>query len=414
MTVEYEMGEGGAADGAQVLQRLPDGRRMRGQVDDGYGHVFDTFVANFTQRHDLGAACAVMRDGRAVVDVWGGVADAGSGRPWAPETAAVIFSCSKGMVALCVYMLVQDGRVDLDAPIARVWPEFAAHGKGAITVRHALSHRAGLPAPAEDLSFEEVLAWEPVIRVLERQPPAFAPSDGHVYHAMTYGWLVGEVIRRIDGRSPGAFFRDEVAEPLGLSTWIGLPESARPMVAWMEPPLPDEDSDDARRAASLVADDLVVARSHTMGGAYAFPERDGTVTFNDPRIQAAEIPGANGISTARSLARMYSACLTSVDGVRLLSDESVADALRVQAAGPQLSGLPDDGARWGTGFQLASPPNQPMLGSMSFGHAGAGGQLAFADAEHRIGFAYLSNQMGGYGDGRARRLTEAVARAIGV
>ena len=149
-----------------------------------------------------------------------------------------------------------------------------------------------------------------------------------------------------------------------------------------------------------------------MGGAFAFPDWDGMVTFNDPAIQAAEIPGANGISTARSLARLYGSCVATVDGVRLLTAESVADALRVQSAGPQLSGLPDDGARWGTGFQLASPPTQPMLGPTSFGHAGAGGQLAFADADARIGFAYLSNQMGGYGDARARSLTEALGRSI--
>lgn len=411
MPAASEMAEGGAA-GAEELRRLPDGRRVWGHVEHGYGDVLETFVRNFTDRHDLGAACAVVRDGSPVVDVWGGTADARTGRAWASDTAAVIFSCSKGIVALCAYLLVQDGRLDLDAPIARTWPEFREHGKEAITVRDALSHRAGLAEPAEDLTLEQVLAWEPVIRVLERQAPAFAPSDGHDYHAMTYGWLVGEVIRRVSGRRPGAFFRTAIGDRLGLRTWIGLPQSARPTVAWMEPPLPDEDSDDARRAAALVVDDPTLARGHTMGGAYAFPERDGTVTFNDPRIQAAEIPGANGISTARSLARMYAACVSSVGGVRLLTDASVADVLRVQAAGPQLSGLPDDGARWGTGFQLASPPSQPMLGPASFGHAGAGGQLAFADAEHRIGFAYLSNQMGGYGDARARSLAEAVVRAV--
>lgn len=408
-----ELAEGGAPDDRTELRRLPDGRRVWGHVEQGFGDVLDTFVRNFTDHGDLGAACAVVRDGRPVVDVWGGVADARTGRPWATDTAAVIFSCSKGLVALCAYLLVQDGRLDLDAPIARTWPEFAANGKASITVRDALSHRAGLAAPAEDLTLEQVLAWDPVIRALERQAPTFLPSDGHSYHAMTYGWLVGEVIRRVSGRTPGVFFRDAVGDRLGLRAWIGIPESARSTVAWMEPPLPDEDSEEARRSADLLAADPTLARGHTMGGAYAFPERDGVVTFNDPRIQAGEIPGANGISTARSLARMYAACVTSVDGVRLLTDESITDALRVRAAGPPLSGLPDDGARWGTGFQVASPPTQPMLGPASFGHAGAGGQLAFADAEHRIGFAYLSNQMGGYGDGRARSLAAAVARAVG-
>jgi CubicO group peptidase (beta-lactamase class C family) len=397
---------------APELRQLSDGRRIWGDVAAGYGEMLDTFVENFTQRSDLGAACAVVRDGLSVVDLWGGTADARTGRPWQADTAAIIFSCTKGVLAACAYLLVQDGRLQLDAPIARYWPEFAANGKGEITVRQAMSHRAGLPAPDEDLMLTEVLAWEPVIRAIERQSPRFAPSDGHVYHAMTYGWLVGEVIRRISGQHPGAFLRDAVAEPLRLRTWIGLPETARATVAWMEPPLPDEDSDDARRAAALVAEDATLARGHTMGGAFAFPDRDGTVTFNDPAIQAAEIPGANGVSTARSLARLYGACVASVDGVRLLTDASVTDALRVQSAGPQLSRLPDDGARWGTGFQLASAPTQPMLGPTSFGHAGAGGQLAFADADARIGFAYLSNQMGGYGDARARSLTEALGRAI--
>ena len=398
--------------GAAEVHQLPDGRRIYGHVEDGYGGILDTFIQNFTERHDLGAACSVVRDGRPAVDVWGGVADARSGRPWQADTAAVIFSCTKGIVAICVYLLAQEGRLELDAPIARYWPEFAANGKANVTVRDALSHRAGLPAPVQDLTLEEVLAWEPVIRSLERQAPAFAPSDGHVYHAMTYGWIVGEVIRQIAGQRPGTFFRQAVAEPLGLRTWIGLPETARSSVAWMEPPLPDEDSDVARRTAALIAEDPQLARGHTMGGAYPFPKEDGVVSFNDPRIQAAEIPAANGISTAHSLALLYGACVSAVDGTRLLTAESIADALCVQAAGPQLSGLPDDGARWGTGFQLASPPTQPMLGGTSFGHAGAGGQLAFADAEHGIGFAYLSNQMGGYGDARARSLTEALLRAI--
>jgi CubicO group peptidase (beta-lactamase class C family) len=212
--------------------------------------------------------------------------------------------------------------------------------------------------------------------------------------------------------TPGAFFASAVAEPLALRTWIGLPAEAQPTVARMEVPLPDEDSDAAREAARLAAAQPTIARGHSMGGAFGFPTEGGVVTFNDPAIQAAEIPGANGISTAESLARVYAACVGPVADRPLLTPESIEDALRVRSAGPQLSGLPDDGARWGTGFQLASPPGQPMLGPRSFGHAGAGGQLAFADADHRAGFAYLSNQMGGYGDARARELTVALRAAL--
>jgi CubicO group peptidase (beta-lactamase class C family) len=277
-----------------------------------------------------------------------------------------------------------------------------------------MSHRAGLPSLDLDLNLGEVLGWDPVIRALEKQRPLHAPAAGHIYHALTYGWLVGEVIRRITGRMPGQFFRQALADGLALHTWIGLPEGARPSVAWMEPPLPDEDSEAARESARLARENPVVARSVSMGGAFAFPADDaGLVTFNSPAIQAAEIPAANGISTARSLARLYAGCVSQVDGPPLLSDASIDDALCVQAAGQQLTGVPDDGARWGTGFQLASPPSQPMLGAGSFGHAGAGGQLGFADAAHRVGFAYLSNQMGGYGDARARELTVALRAAIG-
>jgi CubicO group peptidase (beta-lactamase class C family) len=222
------------------------------------------------------------------------------------------------------------------------------------------------------------------------------------------------VIRRVTGAMPGRFFAQAVGEPLGLRTWIGVPPDVRSTIAWMEVPLPDEDSEAARRASRLAASDPIIARSVSMGGAFGFPVESGVVSFNDPEIQAAEVPGANGVSSAESLARVYAACVSPMDAGRpLLSAESIADALEVRAAGPQLSGLPDDGTRWGTGFQLSSPPSQPMLGPRSFGHAGAGGQLGFADADHRVGFAYLSNQMGGYGDPRARELTHAVRRAIG-
>lgn len=393
---------------------LGDGRRIAGFVDEGFGPVLETFRANFLERGDLGAACAVYKDGRTVVDLWGGIADRRTGRAWDRDTAAVVFSCTKGILAILAYLLVQDGRLDLDAPIARYWPGFAAHGKETITLRQAMSHRAGLPCLDRDLSRAEVLAWDPVIRAIEAQRPLFRPTDGHAYHALTYGWLVGEVIRRVTGQTPGRFVRDRLGDPLGLRTWIGLPPEVRPSVAWMEPPLPDEDSDAARAAARIAAEHPIVVRSLTMGAAFGFPVENGVVSFNDPAIQAAEIPAANGISTASSLARLYAACVTSIGGTApLLTDASITDALRVLAAGPQLTGLPDDGARWGTGFQLASPPSQPMLGPASFGHAGAGGQLAFADAEWGVGFAYVTNQMGGYGDRRARELTETLGAILG-
>jgi CubicO group peptidase (beta-lactamase class C family) len=398
---------------AGLVASLPDGRRIHGHADAGYGRVVDAFVGNFTERGDVGAGCSVIVDGRWVVDLWGGLADARTGREWDRNTPAVIFSCSKGIVALLAYRLVDAGELDLDAPVARYWPEFAGGGKAAITVRDALAHRAGLAAPDVDLTREDIAAWTPVIRAIERQAPSHRPADGHWYHAMTVGWIVGEVIRRITGLTPGQLFAETLATPLDLRAWIGAPAAAQADVAWMEPPLPDEDSEAARLAARLAADDPTIERSGTMGGAYAFPADASGVTFNDRRLQAAEIPAANGIASPAALARLYAGCVSSTDGGPLLTAAAVDDAIRVQSEGPQLSGMPDDGARWGTGFQLASPPSQPMLGPRSFGHAGAGGQLAFADADHRVGFAWLGNQMGGYGDARARDVTTALARVLG-
>lgn len=398
---------------ASELRVLSDGRQLRGFVDAGYGSVMDAFVTNFLERHDLGAGCTAYVGGRLVVDAWGGLADLRTQRPWDRDTAAVMFSCTKGVLAICVYRLVQHGLLDLDEPIAGYWPAFGEHGKAHVTLRQAMSHRAGLPALDADLTKEDVIAWEPVIRAVEAQRPLHSPASGFIYHALTYGWLVGEVIRRVSGLTPGQYFREAIADRLELRTWIGLPDAARATVAWMEPPLPDEDSDSARASARLAREDPVIARSVSMGRAFAFPADEGYVTFNDPAIQAAEVPGANGISSAGSLARLYAACVSEIDGrPPLLSAASIDDALRVRSAGQQLTGVPHDGARWGTGFQLSSPPSQPMLGPASFGHAGAGGQLGFADAEHNVGFAYLSNQMGGYGDARARELTGALRTAL--
>jgi CubicO group peptidase (beta-lactamase class C family) len=398
--------------GSEVLMELEDGRTIRGVVDEGYGPVADAFRRNFVAGYEVGAACSAFVAGRPVVDLWGGIADRRSNRPWAADTAAVIFSCSKGVLAICMYLLAQQGRLDLDAPMARYWPEFAAGGKGTTTVRGVMAHRAGLPALDADLTRDEALGWQPVIAAIERQRPLWPPDTAHSYHALTYGWLVGEIIRRVTGMTPGVYFGRELGDPLGLHTWIGLPDSARDSVAWMEPPLPDPDTPAARANARQFAESRMLQRSLSMGGAFEFPTHEGVVTFNDPAIQAAEVPAANGISTARSLARLYAGCVSEIDGPKLMTAASIDDALIARSIGPQWSGIPDDGARWGTGFQLASTPLAPMLGPRSFGHCGAGGQLAFADDEYGAGFAYLANQMGVYLDERANHLTEALASVL--
>ncbi|MFC3505478.1 serine hydrolase domain-containing protein [Micromonospora krabiensis] len=378
--------------------------RIHGAADEGFGPVADVFRDNFASRGEVGAAVVLYVGGRKVVDLHGGVADARSGRPWTARTPAVVFSCTKGILAVCAYLLVQRGELDLDAPVTRYWPAFGRHGKDEIPVRWLFTHQSGLPALDRPLTREEVLSWETVIEAIEDQAPLWHPGTAHSYHAMTYGWLVGEIIHRITGQLPGRFFADALARPLGLRTWIGLPVAERDTVAWtLAPP------------ASATADlDPVAERGLTMGGAFAFPaDEDGLVSFNDSGIQAAGIPGAGAVSTADGLARLYAACVSEVDGPRLLTPASVDDATTVRARGQQRYGPPDTGQRWGTGFLLHSAPARPLLGERSFGHDGAGGHLAFGDDEHQVGFAYVVNQMGDVDDQRANRLTAAVRACLG-
>ncbi|WP_326559331.1 serine hydrolase domain-containing protein [Micromonospora sp. NBC_01796] len=377
---------------------------IRGDADEGFGRVVDIFRDNFSSRDEVGAAVALYVRGRKVVDLYGGLADPRSGRPWEADTPAVVFSCTKGILAICAYLLVQQGRLDLDAPVTRYWPEFGQHGKAAIPVRWLLTHQAGLPALDRPLTREDVVGWKPVIEAIEAQTPLWAPGTAHSYHAMTYGWLIGEVIHRITGQLPGAFFRDVLAAPLGLRTWIGLPDEERDSVAWMLAP----------PAGSSVPMHPVAESGLTMGGAFAFPaDNDGLVSFNDPVIQAAGIPGAGAVSTAESLARLYAATVSPVGTERLLTRASVYDATLPRVAGQQRYGPADTGQRWGTGFLLDSPPARPLLGALSFGHDGAGGHLAFGDDAYQVGFAYVVNQMGGVDDDRGDRLTAAVRACLG-
>ncbi|MGC4756669.1 serine hydrolase domain-containing protein [Micromonospora trifolii] len=373
--------------------------QIHGDVDDRFGRVADVFRDNFTSRGEVGAAVTVYVRGRKVVDLYGGVADIRTGRAWDAHTPVVVFSCTKGILAICAYLLAQQGRLDLDAPVTRYWPEFGQHGKADIPVRWLLTHQAGLPAVDRPLTLDEVLAWDPVIKAIEAQAPLWKPGTAHGYHSMTYGWLVGEVIHRITGQLPGAFFADTVAGPLGLHTWLGLPAAERDTVAWGLAPPPDPDP--------FV--DPVAVRGITMGGAFAFPaDADGLVSFNDDAIRAAGVPGAGAVSTAEGLARLYAACVSELQDGPLLTAASVDDAVVVRSHGQQRHGPPDTGQRWGTGFLLHSPPARPLLGERSFGHDGAGGNLAFADSEHQVGFGYVVNQMRGMGDERANRLTAAV------
>ncbi|MFD7897093.1 serine hydrolase domain-containing protein [Streptomyces sp. NPDC059743] len=384
-----------------------------GEAAAGFEPVREAFAVNFARHGDIGAAVCVYRDGRPVVDLWGGTADPDTGRPWTRETLQLVYSATKGATATAAHLLAQRGALDLDAPVATYWPEFAANGKADIPVRWLLSHQAGLVALDQPVPLAEALAWQPMVAALAAQPPQWTPGTAHGYHGRTFGWLVGEVIRRVSGRTPGRFFADEIAAPLGLDFFIGLPTSERDRLSRMVYQQPDADFTTAP-AESIPEElrELVAAMldpNSLSNRAFAVTD-PAEIDFNSPEVQAAELPASNGIGTARGLARMYAALIGEVDGVRLLTPETLASATKEQAGGTdQVMLIP---SRFSSGYMLPTGTN-PMTGPTSFGHAGRGGSLAFADPEHGIAFGYVMNHIiEGPDDVRASSLVEAVSRSL--
>ncbi|MGW3031225.1 serine hydrolase domain-containing protein [Streptomyces sp. NPDC001178] len=386
---------------------------INGEVADGFEPVREAFGANFAQHGDIGAAVCVYRNGQPVVDLWGGVADPDTGRPWARSTLQLVYSATKGATATAVHLLAQRGALDLDAPVATYWPEFAANGKAEIPVRWLLSHQAGLVALDQPVPLAEALTWEPMVAALAAQRPQWIPGTAHGYHGRTFGWLVGEVIRRVSGRTPGRFFADEIAGPLGLDFFIGLPTTQRDRVSRMTYQQPEVDFTTA--PPELIPEELreLVAawRDPNSFSNRAFAVTDpAEIDFNSPEVQAVELPASNGIGTARGLARMYAALIGEVDGMSLFTPETLASAAQEQATGAdQVMMVP---SRFSSGYMLPTETT-PMTGPNSFGHTGRGGSLGFADPEHGIAFGYTMNHIiGGPDDVRATSLVDAVRRSL--
>jgi CubicO group peptidase (beta-lactamase class C family) len=380
-----------------------------GWVAPGFGAVRDAFAANFASGAEVGAAFAVYHRGEKVVDLWGGTADRATGRPWEERTIVLVFSTTKGATATCAHLLAARGALDLDAPVVRYWPEFGSAGKEGVTVAHLLSHEAGLAWVDEPMALEDALAWDPVVAALARQAPHWPPGTEHGYHALTFGWLVGEVVRRVSGRSIGAFFAEEVAGPLGLDFWIGLPEAEEPRVAPLVTPEVTGDGEVQAAMAAVLGPGTELGRALSApGGAFARTE-----VFNTRAVRAAEVPAANGVGDARSVARMYAALIGEVDGVRLLAPDHLARATARRTRGPDRILLGMD-IQFGLGFMVRSGV-AAIGGPRSFGHFGAGGSMGWADPDADLAFGYVMNRMhlGLTGDLRSIRLVEATYAAVG-
>jgi CubicO group peptidase (beta-lactamase class C family) len=382
-------------------------KTVHGAWAPGFEGVREAFAKNLAEG-EVGAACCVYWNGEPVVDVWGGLADRDAGRPWQRDTAALVFSSTKGVTAALIHLLAQRDQIELDAPVARYWPEFAANGKQSITVRHVLTHRAGVPAVDGTLTLDDVFAWDPVCAAIAAQKPVWLPGTQHGYHARTFGWILGEVARRVIGATLGQLLAKEAAEPLGLELWIGLPEAIEPRVATnYTAPEPTDPDQRALRARFMGPDTLLGRALEGPSGVLPY----GPI-WNTRALHAAELPSSNGIATARGLARFYASLIGDVDGVhRLLSPQVVAAAAASQVQGPDKVILMP--THFASGFALP-----PMLSAdapdTAFGHPGAGGSLGFADPASGLAFGYVMNQMqlGLAGDPRAERLVSAAYASV--
>ncbi len=391
---------------------------IQGTVADGYERVREAFAANFDRRGERGAAFALYRGGRAVVDLWGGSADgdgrapADGGTPWAEDTAQLLHSATKGLSSAVLMLLVERGLLELDAPVGDYWPQFKASAKDKVTVRQLLSHQAGLPALDVPLSAARAVDGVSGPRSVAEQRPLWEPGSAHGYHPHTFSWLTGELVHRATGRTLGTVLAEDVAGPLGLDLWIGLPPEQRHRVgrlAAVEPPPAAPGGGLRFRPRREVAEAYADPGSLTRR---AFGAVDPAPDENTDAWHRAELPGANGIATARALARCYAALIGDVDGARrLLRPDTLAAATAEQVSGPDRVLIAH--TRFGLGFMLHGPAS-PMTSPAAFGHPGRGGSLGFADPGLGIGFGYVTNGMQPtvVNDPRAQALIRAVRECL--
>lgn len=375
---------------------------LNGTCAPEFDRVLDAFRENFERGEEVGAACAVYKDGACVVDLWGGYRDAARTQPWVENTIVNMMSVAKAFTSTAVAMLVERGEVDYDAPVARYWPEFAANGKQEIPVRWVLDHRAGLPVLRPSLDRGDIYDWEKVTSALAGMVPLWEPGTQAGYHILTMGFLAGEIIRRVTGKMPGAFIADEIALPLGLDYAIGLSESDFARVAEFIP---------ATDGTIFAVEDLPEEEFLK----YAWAELPRDEDFNSSAWRNASIPGANGHGNARAVARFFG-CLANdgiLDGLQVIRPETIQKMSAEQHNHQEV--VMKRSYHQALGVLRNSPPINPMGPNPSaFGHHGVGGSVGIADPAVGLGFAYSMNQMHARIDNgpRAGRLKAAAFQSV--
>jgi CubicO group peptidase (beta-lactamase class C family) len=384
--------------------------QAQGRCDPAFRRVGDAFVENFAAHDEVGASACVIVDGRVVVDLWGGWADVARTQPWQADTLVNVYSVGKGLTGLIAARLVGLGSLDVTAPVTRYWPEFAADGtlgKEATTVAHLLSHQAGLPAIRHRLPPDAMYDHDLMARALAAEAPWWEPGKEHGYHVNTFGFLVGEVIRRVTGKSVGTLLRHDVAGPLDADVHIGLPAPEHGRVAQLIQPEAPPPSDE--EPGGLSDEELMTYNAHFNPSGLS-----GVGVVNTPAWRMAEVPGTNAHASARGVARVYAALAAGgrLDGLEIVDPGALAAATTEQVYGvDRILRAP---TRYGLGFQLTHPERPFGPNPRSFGHHGAGGSLGFCDPDAGVAFAYVMNRTErGWRNPRNRALVDAVYASLG-
>ncbi|CAN5468822.1 serine hydrolase domain-containing protein [soil metagenome] len=375
---------------------------IRGWCDERFVKVVDAFAANFSEDEDTGACCAVWHRGEPVADLWGGFADVAGNRPWQEDTIVNMMSCGKGLAAFCLHQLVDQRRVDLDAPVFTYWPEFAQNGKEGVLVRHVLDHRAGLPVLTAPLPPTAIFDWKAIISALEQQALLFPAGGTPAYHIRTLGFLIGEIVLRVSGQSIDKYLQEHVCKPLGMDFYISTPQSAYPRIAEFVPSRKNTVLD----TATLDPDSLL---------AKAAAQQPKDLDYNSDIWRSSVIPSSNGHGNARAIAKFYALVAGGgeLDGVRLISTGAIDRALQEQHN--EVEVIMKRQYHQALGFILNSPPVVPMgPNPRAFGHHGAGGSIGMGDRENAMAIAYAPARMHSRMDNgpRARRVIDAAFASL--
>jgi len=396
-----------------IKRDVPNGK-IEGTCDARFLAVADEFERNFRERGELGASVCATLEGRTVVDLWGGLAQ--QGVPWQRDTVSIVFSCTKGATAICAHVLASRGLLDLDAPVAEYWPEFARKGKERATVRMMLDHSVGLPAFKTPVPHGACNDWDTMVGMLADEEPFWEPGTRNGYHMINFGWTVGELVRRVSKKSLGAFFRDEIATPLGVEFWIGTPEEVESRVAPMLMHMPAPGAPVSEFMLKVMTQPQSIQSLSLLNG--------GGFDPNSRACHAAEIGGAGGISNGRGLAGIYAplACGGTLGKVKLVDRAALARMGEVAVAThqDQTLGIP---SRFALGFMKSmdnrrrafGDRDSAVLSAAAFGHVGAGGSIGFADPAEGLSFGYSMNQMGAsiLLNERGQSLVDATYRTLG-